>query len=227
VGRTLGSAACGLVVLVAVAGCGMGHESQLTQPPVSSKASAPAPITSSSHVVTKVSTTVSIHAVNWSHVRVPGATCGVPKPLRLNKGMAVVPYPGNTDPSLKVIVEKLPKVSYGNLNGAGQDEAALGIECTTTAGTVDGEIEYSWVVYSVDSGVLKVIGTLQPQQPATAAKKAQHVPYFDGGPKFGPSTITLKELWYTGDDATCCPSVKATTVWRDEDGVMKATSTTH
>ena len=118
-------------------------------------------------------------------------------------------------------------VVCGELQSGSQDVAALDVWCTNTGGTAEGQIDNSWVIYAVESGTLRVLGTLVPQQPSSA--KPPHVPYFESEPEgilIQPGKITVHELWYASGDGTCCPSIRATTVWTYTDGVLRPTSTT-
>jgi hypothetical protein len=100
------------------------------------------------------------------------------------------------------------------LLGNGTDNtAALLVVCSNTAGTADGQIAFTWVVFAATASGPQVIGTLTPQEPSTIL--AEHVPYFDNrhGISIRPGSVTVKELWYGPADATCCPSGQATTTW--------------
>jgi hypothetical protein len=172
---------------------------------------------------------VQFSSVDWRNVTVPGSVCGAPGPIRLTQGRATIAAPPGFQAGTKqVLISGGSDVVYGELQSGGQDVAALDVWCTNTGGTAEGQIENSWVIYAVESGTLRVLGALLPQQPSSA--KALHVPYFESDPKgilIQPGRITVHELWYASGDGTCCPSIRATTVWTYADGVLRPTSTTH
>jgi hypothetical protein len=126
----------------------------------------------------------------------------------------------------QVRVDASPRAVYGNLNGAGQDEAALNVWCNNTGGMADGQLKNTWVIFSADSGRLRAIGTLVPQQ---MSGPSEHIPYFDTAPgalTIVSKTITVHELAYGSADPTCCPSVRSTTVWTYANGTLRPTATT-
>lgn len=105
---------------------------------------------------------------------------------------------------------------FGDLYGPGHDVAALNVWCTGAHGSAASQLENTWVLFTDAGGNLKPLVTLTTQQP-TQARKGVHVPYFDtsaGGIVIAPGKVTVKELWYTPKDETCCPSEHVTTVWR-------------
>jgi len=90
-----------------------------------------------------------------------------------------------------------------------------------------GQITNSPVLYSADSGALRVLGVLVPRQPAGA--KRSHVPYFAVGPgaiAIQPGKIIARERWHAPSDATCCASIRTTMVWTYTGGILPPTSTT-
>lgn len=85
--------------------------------------------------------------------------------------------------------------------------------CSNTGRTADSQIENSWVIYAEGPAPLSVLVTLTPQM---ASDTGDHVAYFDstqGAITITGGSITAKELFYGSQDATCCPSGRATTVW--------------
>ncbi|MGO9583818.1 MAG: hypothetical protein ACLP36_13550 [Acidimicrobiales bacterium] len=170
-----------------------------------------------------------IGSVDWRNVTLPGSVCGASGPIRLRQGRATIAAPQGVQAATnQVLISGGSDVVYGELQSGGQDVAALDVWCTNSGGTAEGQIENSWVIYSVASGTLRVLGTLVPRQPSSP--KPPHVPYFESDPKgilIQPGSITVHELWYASGDGTCCPSIRATTVWTYADGVLRPTSTTH
>jgi hypothetical protein len=41
-----------------------------------------------------------------------------------------------------------------------------------------------------------------------------------------PGRIVVHELWYASSDGTCCPSIRATSVWHYAGGHLQHSSTT-
>lgn len=126
-------------------------------------------------------------------------------------GSATIPAPAGLDTGTPDIVIDETAVFYGTLQHD-LDVAAVYVWCTNTGGTADGEIQSSLVIYKAIADEPVVVSTLTPQQPSSP--DGHHVAYFDGSAvTISGSTITAQELWYGSQDATCCPSGRATTVW--------------
>lgn len=168
-------------------------------------------------------TSASIRNVDWSSVTVPGQVCDAPQPIQLTRRGATINAPPGLGAGTPQVMIGAWEVVYGDLNGAAPSVAALGVMCTNTGRTADGQIKDSWVVYSDVRGSLQVIGMMTPQILGTG-----HVPLFDdrpGGIEIRPGTITVKQRWYGPHDGTCCPSGRATTVWTYANSVLSPTST--
>jgi hypothetical protein len=197
-----------VVIAVLLASCGGGSPSTH-----SSNTTSTQPATTT--------TTQSLQSVAWTNVTVPAEVCpGLSQPVMLTAtsglgaayGSATIPAPvGHQFGTPDDLIEE-GGVFYGPLEPVG-NVAALYVWCSNTGGTADGQIQNSLVVYSWVSGQLSVLATLTPQQ---LGDGGSHVPYFDesaGGITISTGSITTKELFYGGQDATCCPSGRATTVW--------------
>jgi hypothetical protein len=174
------------------------------------------------------SAVTKIHSVDWGDAAVPGAVCDAPHQIRLHNGSDMINAPPRLVARTSRVVVREATVAYGHVQGDRDDTAAVNVSCATTAGTADGEIADSWVIYRTHGRSLRTIGILTTQQPAAA--DLPHVPYFDVGPGgivIRPGSITVHEVWYDPSDATCCPSRAATTVWTvGRHGALVATSTT-
>jgi hypothetical protein len=149
----------------------------------------------------------------WNSVVLPGSVCEAPGEIRLHSGQASVPSSRLVSGTGHVYAS-LATVAYGTLSRNMPEVAAVNVWCTNGAGTADGELADSWVVFAAVPSP-KVIGLITPQQPSDVL--ATHVPYFfasPGGIEFSPGRIVVRELWYgPGGDATCCPSGRATSTW--------------
>jgi len=121
---------------------------------------------------------VRIQSVDWANVSVSGSVCDGSRPVQLRDGRATIAAPAAVHAITPRVTVSESHPVYGNLNGVGQDEAAVNVSCASTTGTAAGQLADLLVIYSVDSGSLRVVGTLVPP-PATAA--GAHVAYFDVG----------------------------------------------
>jgi hypothetical protein len=168
-----------------------------------------------------------IQSIRWSDVSVPGAVCHAAHPIHLRNDRAVIGSPPQLAARSSRLVVQESGVVYGDLNGNGEDAAGVLVSCSTTAGTADGQLADSLVIFTADGGSLRVVGTLAPRQPANPG--LPHGPYFDDGSgalRIDPGSMTVHEVWYGPNDATCCPTMRATTVWAFAHGSLTAVSTT-
>jgi hypothetical protein len=161
--------------------------------------------------------TIDIHKVDWANVSVPGSVCGATHPIQLHKGRAVVH--SRRWPSVpRVTVDAgWNPVVYGNLDGVGQDEAALVVGCNNGGGTADGYLAYAQVIFTTAGKSLGVIGVVTPQQP----RKANRLPTLVTV-KIRRGKVIAREAWYGPHDGTCCPSGRTTTVWTYAHGALRA-----
>lgn len=163
----------------------------------------------------KTSGMASLRAIKWTSVTLPGDVCPhQTATVTLSHGMATIPPPPGVNPATGLTVSDGSPV-FGDLYGPGKDVAAVNVWCSRAHGSAASELENSWVVYTDSGGTPDPVATLLPQQPA-ADRHGVHVPDFDsspGGISIVPGRITVKELWYAPEDATCCPSEHVTTVW--------------
>jgi hypothetical protein len=161
--------------------------------------------------------TIDIHKVDWANVSVPGSVCGATHLIRLHKGRAVVD--SRRWPSVpRVTVDAgWNPVVYGNLDGVGQDEAALVVGCNNGSGTADGFLAYAQVIFTTAGKSLRVIGVVTPKQP----RKANRLPTLVTV-KIRRGKVIAQEAWYGPNDGTCCPSGRTTTVWTYAHGALRA-----
>jgi hypothetical protein len=179
------------------------------------------PTTTPSTQPSTTTTTQSLQSVAWANVTVPPEVCpGLSQPVKLMAmtdsggafGAATIPAPAGHQFGTPDDLIQEYETSFGSL-GPGENVAALFVWCSKTGGTADGQIENSLVIYSRVSGQLTVLSTLTPPQ---LSDDGIHAPYFDGsagGITISNGSITTKELFSGGQDAVCCPSGRATTVW--------------
>jgi hypothetical protein len=174
------------------------------------------------------SAATKIHSVDWENTAVPGAVCDAPHKIRLHNGSATIITPPGLVATTSRVVVREATVAYGDVQGNRDDTAAVNVSCASTGGTADAEITDSWVIYRARGHSLRTLGILTSRQPE--ATGIPHVPYFDVGPGgiiLRPGRITVREVWYDPNDATCCPSRAATTVWTvGRHGALTPRSTT-
>jgi hypothetical protein len=146
---------------------------------------------------------LNLHHVKWGNVAIPGQVCRVRGPIQLHDGHARISHSGFGPLEVS---ETGP--SYGNL-GRGQQIAALQVWCSNQGGTAAGQLAEGLVVFSGAGGRLHALGTLTPQfRPDHAA----HIPFITVR-SIGAENVVTAEFFYTGSDADCCPSGRASTTW--------------
>jgi hypothetical protein len=106
---------------------------------------------------------------------------------------------------------------YGNLDGVGQDEAALVVDCNNGGGMAAGVLAYAQVIYTTAGKSLRVIAVMTPQQPRNANRLPTLLTV-----KIRRGKVIAREAWYGPNDGTCCPSGRTTTVWTYNHGALQA-----
>ncbi|GAP52614.1 predicted protein [Streptomyces azureus] len=148
-----------------------------------------------------------LHDLNWADVPIPGEFCGVPGLVRLGPtGEAMAT--SRTWGSVRVIRTK--NTLYGDTDGDHRDEAVAFVGCDDNGATQNADIAVGYVVYAHAGKNLAVLGSITPRQKSTAYHTAL------AGAEFAPGQIIVHEKWYRPNDAHCCPSGDATTVWTRE-----------
>jgi hypothetical protein len=149
---------------------------------------------------------VAAHGVNWGDVTIPGQLCKVSGPIRLHNGHATVHTSGF---GMALDVQMLT-VTRGDL-GHGLQVAALQVWCDNTGGTADGELAEGIVVFDSPGGHPHLLGTLTPQYRTSAML---HIPFIVVNRIENSGHVAVTEFFYNSSNATCCPSGRATTLWR-------------
>ena len=150
--------------------------------------------------------TLSAHSVNWGDVTIPGQLCKVSGPIKLHHGRAFVRHSG-FGMALDVL---MLHVSRGSL-GHGLQVAALQVWCDNTGGTADGQLAEGIMVFDSPGGKAHLLGTLTPQHKTSAMV---HIPYIAVNRIETTSHVAVTEYFYHPANATCCPSGRATTLWK-------------
>ena len=161
---------------------------------------------------------IDLHRVDWNRAVLPGSVCGVDRPIALHTGSATVRSP--RWPSVPRVSVDRGRVVYGDLSGAGRDDAALQVVCANLGGTAAGQLGFAIVVYAPGPRAPRVVGVLTPVLPSTG----HHVPILVPL-AIARGTVTVSEYVYGPNDADCCPSGRARTVWRLEAGALRPGST--
>jgi hypothetical protein len=150
--------------------------------------------------------TRSAHSVNWGDVTIPGQLCKVNGPIKLHNGRAFVRHSG-FGMALDVL---MLNVTRGGL-GRGLQVAALQVWCDNTGGTADGELAEGIFVFDSPGGHPHLLGTLTPQ---LKGNPTLHIPFIVVNHIESTGHVAVTEFFYTPANATCCPSGRATTLWR-------------
>ena len=150
--------------------------------------------------------TVDVHSVNWGDVTIPGQLCKVSGPIRLHNGRAFVRHSG-FGMALDVL---MLAVTRGDL-GHGLRVAALQVWCDNPGGTVDGELAEGIMVFDSPGGKAHLLGTLTPQHKTSAML---HIPFIVVNRVESTGHVAVTEFFYNPANATCCPSGRATTLWK-------------
>ena len=150
--------------------------------------------------------TLSAHSVNWGDVTIPGQLCKVSGQIRLHNSRAFVRRSG-FGMALDVL---MLAVTHGSL-GHGLQVAALQVWCDNTGGTADGELAEGIFVFDSPGGHPHLLGTLTPQ---LKGNPMLHIPFIVVNRIEATSHVAVTELFYNPANATCCPSGRATTLWK-------------
>ena len=149
--------------------------------------------------------TVSAHSVNWGNVTIPGQLCKVNGEIHLHNGQATVRHSGFGFP-LDVLTTT---VRHGYL-AHGLPVTALQIWCIAD-GTADGELAEGIMVFDSPGGHPHLLGTLTPQHKTSAMV---HIPFIAVNRIETTGHVAVTEFFYHLANATCCPSGRATTLWK-------------
>ena len=150
--------------------------------------------------------TRSPHSVNWGNVTIPGQLCKVDGLIHLHHGRAFVRHSG-FGMALDVLTTS---VTRGNL-AHGLPVTALQVWCDNTGGTADGQLSEGIMVFDSPGGHPHLLGTLTPQ---LKGNPMLHIPFIAVNHIETTGHVAVTEFFYTPANATCCPSGRATTVWK-------------
>jgi len=169
-----------------------------------------------------------LHAIDWRKVILPGGACGSSRPIRPHRyGHGPPEALIHTDVNLlwwnPVVVSSWSKPWFGDLDGDGRDEAALGVDCANGGGTAAGQLAFSDVIFKAVGRSLRVVGIVAPRQPLDP--ETSHVPLI-GKVAIERGKAVVSEAWYGSYDGDCCASGRARTTWTCAAGKLRPTRTT-
>jgi hypothetical protein len=173
---------------------------------VSSLAAAAALTATGGYAQAASAQTVSAHSVNWGNVTIPGQLCKVNGQIHLHNGQATVRHSG-FGMALDVLTTT---VTHGYL-AHGLPVTALQIWCDNTGGTADGQLAEGIMVFDSPGGHAHLLGTLTPQHKTSAMV---HIPFIAVNRIETTGHVAVTEFFYNLANATCCPSGRATTLWK-------------
>jgi hypothetical protein len=145
-------------------------------------------------------------SVNWSDVTIPGQLCKVSGPIKLHNGKAFVRHSG-FGMALDVFMTNVTRGSLGH----GLQVAALQVWCDNTGGTADGQLAEGILVFDSPGGHPHLLGTLTPQ---LKGNPMLHIPFVVVNHIESTGHVAITEFFYNSANPTCCPSGRATTLWR-------------
>ena len=143
--------------------------------------------------------------MNWGNVTIPGQLCKVNGQIHLHNGQATVRHSGF---GMALDVSPRPSPRLPRARPAGDD---LQVWCANTGGTADGQLTEGIMVFDSPGGHAHLLGTLTPQHKANAMV---HVPYIAVNRIESSGHVAVTEYFYNPANATCCPTGRATTLWK-------------
>jgi hypothetical protein len=161
-----------------------------------------------------------LHAVRWSAVALPGAVCGATHTIRVRHRLALVrSFARPWWPRVEVYAGD---VFYGDLDGDGQDEAAVDVYCANGGGTAAGILSSASVIFTAVGRSLQVVGIVTPRQPLDLdVGQAPSV----GRVEIRRGEVIAHEHWFGPHDGDCCASGRANTIWRYAQGRLRPSRT--
>lgn len=202
--------AAAALVPLSMAACS-GTRSAAREPTATAQATLPqSPAASATEPATTPSgPPLDLRSVGWSSASIPGQFCYVPATVKLKGGHGT----GSSSRWGHVQFYAGSRIAYGNLGKNVGEIAAMQVMCMNDVPTAAGQLVDSYIIFTGAGGKLTAIGVLTPQEQPSGV----HISLVNGI-TISPGAITVKEDWYRPNDATCCPTGRATTVWTYANG---------
>jgi hypothetical protein len=89
--------------------------------------------------------------------------------------------------------------------------------CDSGGGTSASVLRYGYVLLADHGGQLEYLGAIIPQLQREDAYTATALSI----QRMGGQQVVVEERWHRHDDATCCPTGRATTEWTLESGRIR------
>lgn len=209
---------CVGLLLVTLIGCGYTVQQHVVGQ-ASPTAEVPAPVVAQP-VVAAIparldlgSAPADVRAVDWNSVALPGEFCDIDGLVTVENGEATA----RSGEWGRVHVDIWnDSTTYGDVDGDGDEEAALEVGCDTGGGTAASQLVNAYVVVDSSGGRLWGAGVLTPQGESGGAVPARLEDL-----QFGEGRVTVRELWHREWDSNCCPSGEAESTWELRDGVLE------
>ncbi|KAB1140049.1 hypothetical protein F7R91_37490 [Streptomyces luteolifulvus] len=163
---------------------------------------------------------LDLRAVDWPSSTIPGSLCRSPTPIRLHGGTATnVPsaFDGPEENMPQDVAAYTEKITYGDVTGDGNDEAALPVLCANHDSTAAGQRAMGIMLFDGTHGRMELLGTLTSRQP-----RGGEPPNFLEIKQMSPGKITVEDRYYRQGDANCCPSGHTTQTWTYHSGRLTA-----
>jgi hypothetical protein len=155
-----------------------------------------------------------LRSVEWASSTLPGDFCDVSGLLVLQAGEVAA----ESATWGEVLVEVLPdENSYGDIDGDGREDAAVAVLCDSGGRTGSSVLRYGFIVVADHDSQLEAIGAVVPQVQPEDAYAATELSVIE----MGDGRIVVDEHWYRHEDATCCPTGRATTKWTLQNGQLQ------
>jgi hypothetical protein len=147
---------------------------------------------------------------SWENARLTAEFCGVSGPIQFKGDGARAPSAtyGEVD-----LVMGTPE--YGRLDVPIGAVAAIWVDCNNTGGTGAGDLGSAYIIVAQQRDRLVSLAEITPQ--AQIGDRSQEV----DAVTFHGHFIQVSENWYRSEDADCCPSGRATTIWTYQGGVFR------
>ncbi|WP_433030732.1 hypothetical protein [Actinomycetospora sp. CA-053990] len=174
--------------------------------------------------VERVAPPLDLHAVDWGDATLPGSVCRSPAPIRLRGGEALAVPSSFDGPSANYpqdVHVDVSTVVYGDLTGDGRDEAALPLICNNHDSTAAGTTVVTALLLDGSSGEAALLGALSSSQP-----RLGEIPNAITVSRLLPGRVLGDESFYGPEDANCCPSGRASTIWPWTGGALGAPQAT-